>query len=225
MNKKGIVIGLLTFALAVILFNNVLAADMGGIDTGAAGSDAEKILNASKTLKGLTENDSISFLGGQWKELLLKNKFVAGMDEFFRKINIVFVILFSRSYDLSLELFLAFLIWFFTFLSLRRYTFVFFKQGWQKWLVSFGGVLVLAHIQLFNLLSGIIVKIMFYKKEWYWNFIILLVIFVAIVFYYFVNKYIATLLKKSREGKEKGELELKVEKGEERAKSIKKMID
>ena len=223
MNKKRVFAVLFVLALAVVLFNNVLVQGVGGVDSGAVAGDAGKILNATSKLQEFTQENRTNFLGQQWKELLLKNGFIAGADKFFRQVNFLFVILFSRNYDLSLELFIAFLIWFFTFLSLTRYTFVLFKQGWEKWLVSFGGVLILAHIQLFNSLSSIIVKIIFYKKEWYWELIILLVIIVAIVFYYLVNKYVAALLKKSKEEKEKRELEFRVEKSEVRAKSIKKM--
>src|SRR3989344_5157591 len=58
------------------------------------------------------------FIGQQWQELLLQNKFIKPVDALFHKINFAFVFLFARDYTFGLEMFFAFLWWMFTYFSL-----------------------------------------------------------------------------------------------------------
>ncbi len=230
MNKRESLFWL--FVVLVFLFfsfSDVLGQNVAGAGTGLEG-DAEKILNATEKLQrfhenltGFGEEEKWEYLGRQWKELLLKNKLISSVDGFFRKINFVFVVLFSRYYGFSMELFFVFLMWIFTFISLPKY-FVWLKVGWQKLLAGFAGTLILAHIQVFNYLASGAFKLIFYKKSGVWVTIIYIVIFFAIIFYYFLNRYFAGMLKKSQEKKEKEELEFKVKKSEERMGKMRKGI-
>ena len=162
-------------------------------------------------IREITERDKWDFIGSQWKELLLKNKAVAGIDAFFTKINIVFVVLFAHDWDFSLGLLFVFLIWLFTLLSFVTYARLKFDNGWTVFLVSLGATLVFAHARIFNYLSNGAVKVFLYKPSAGWRLLILAVEILALFAYLKLNQFISKNLKKAKEKRKKELLEEKVE--------------
>lgn len=185
------IIGLLIFSFA-----HVRAEDVTGLEG--------QIENASKTINNIEENISkikYDYLSGQWKEVFLKNKTIASINSFFTDINIIFVILFGRSWSLSLEMLFSFMLWLFTLLSLTSYAY--FRNGWYKTIFVIAVTILLAQLQIFNYIALIAVKLMFYRSSASWSLITAIFIFVAIFFYLIINKKIAASLKKTREEKRK----------------------
>jgi hypothetical protein len=207
---------LLVLLFFVLLFSSFVAASshdsLGNL--GSVGEDA-------KTVQEIVEGKKWEYIGERWKDTLLKNDNIAAIDGFFRKIDFVFVVLFARNYDLALELFFAFLIWLFTLLSVQRYLF-FLKEGWQKTIGSFAVVVGLAHTQLFNYVSRELFRLMFFSSQWYWNLLSFVIIIVAIVFFYVLNKYISGLLSAQEAAKKVRRFERNQEKVETIAKELTK---
>ncbi|MCA9485664.1 MAG: hypothetical protein KC506_02370 [Nanoarchaeota archaeon] len=99
------------FVLVFVAFVGNVIAQAPGLDT--ENFENDNIVQGVETRQETVEQERWKYLSEQWKELLLKNKFVSVIDGFFRKINFVFVVLFGQSYDLSITLFFVFLLWIF----------------------------------------------------------------------------------------------------------------
>ncbi len=204
MDKKGCLF------LAVILLSLFL------LNVHAQVPDPEALQNDSvvkgvEKLQELSEEDRWQNISVQWKESLLQDQFISDIDTFLRKIDIVFVILFGRSYDLSLELLFAVILWAITFAMLPKYL-LFLREKWMRYAGSFVIVVGLANTQLFNVISAGLFKLIFFKYEWYWKVIALLVVLVALIAYYIFLKFIGKYFKKGKEKKEA--LEVKKERAE-----------
>ncbi len=172
----------------------------GEVDTSAIGDDAEKILDTTTKLKEFTEKNKWEFLGEQWKEFLLKNAFIAGVDSFFKKIDIAFVIILAESYDLSIKFFIIFLMWLFVLLIsfFLIKDFLFFKKG-TGFLISLGIVVVFGHIGVYSIFSDLILNLLFYKEGiWRW-----ISWFIFIIMYIFIILYIKTIVRGMGEGHKK----------------------
>ena len=105
MNKLTIC---LLFSLILLVF--VVSAQLGNVENQIEGA-VDSIENNITKIKEFTEVSKWDFIGSQWKEFLLKDKTIAGIDAFFTKINIVFVVLFARDWSISLEMLFVFLLY------------------------------------------------------------------------------------------------------------------
>ena len=216
--KKSVCIGIIAFFILVIFVIGVFAqVDSTGVKEGVD-ELRDKYEDVKKT-KEQIEEEKLDFLGNKWREFLKGNEFIAKFDSFLKKSNIVFVVFFARNYEMSVEMFFVLVLWSITFISLIKYM-VWFKEGWQKFALALGSVVILSHIQLFNIVSRGMFKLMFYKKGALWVFLSIVIIIVIVMLYYYINKLIAKSLEDSKKAREKAELEMKVKKIEEREKSI-----
>ncbi len=204
MKRKLVIVLLLLFAISFA------SAQLSGLENQIEDVSGNLEGNVTK-IREITERDKWDFIGSQWKELLLKNKAVAGIDAFFTKINIVFVVLFAHDWDFSLGLLFVFLIWLFTLLSFVTYARLKFDNGWTVFLVSLGATLVFAHARIFNYLSNGAVKVFLYKPSAGWRLLILAVEILALFAYLKLNQFISKNLKKAKEKRKKELLEEKVE--------------
>ncbi len=114
-------IKILLLLFALLFFSSFAGAQLGDIE--------HQIDNASKTLqdnvdkvKELAQDDKWNFIGSQWKEFLLKNKVISEVNSLFTNIDIVFVVLFSLHWAISIEMLFVFMMWLFTGLSRRPRT-------------------------------------------------------------------------------------------------------
>jgi len=107
MKKKVFVI----FLLGLLILVNIASAQTP--------KDVERAIKNNTVVEGVqeiqktVEEERWNYISERWKEVLLKNKFISFIDNFFRKVNIVFVVLFGQSYDLSIILFFIFILWIF----------------------------------------------------------------------------------------------------------------
>ncbi|MBM3206886.1 MAG: hypothetical protein FJZ43_04680 [Candidatus Staskawiczbacteria bacterium] len=207
---KG-VFGLLAISWILLFFISVASAQ-SNIEGQIEGA-VEGLENNVTKIKEFTEKDKWEFIGLQWKEFLLKNKMIAGIDAFFTKINIVFVVLFARDWSISLEMFFVFMLWVFTLISLYGY-FSFFKSNLIRWLSCFAGVIILAQVRVFYYISFGLNKILLYKSSLWWRSLTFIVCTGLIVLYFMINKVISKKLEQIREKNLQLEKDLKVQKVE-----------
>lgn len=196
---------------------SIHALDSSGIEGQAQGVQE----GVAKTQEQIDEIKT-TFLGEQWRELFLRNRVISSVDSFFHKINVVFVILFARSYSFSLEMFFAFLIWLFTFLWMPKMAGVFVNGKGIKYLIGLLATIVVAQLQVFNELSKVMVKIMFYRTSTAWSVAMFIFLVVALFAYLVVSNIIAKAMKKAKEEREKRKQEHEIKILKERDKGINK---
>lgn len=197
--------------LAVLLVSLVFAQE--NVIPGEIDEEGNKILNATRKLQEFTEEDRWQYLGGEWRDLILKNEAVSRVDSAFKCINFLFVILFARNYAFSMTLLFVILLWLFTALSLEGY-FVFLENKTYRGLAAFPITIVLAHMQLFNYVAKSAFRIIFYRIDWWWGLLSTVIIFAAVFVYFYINKIFAKRIKKGKEEGKKRALEHRVKKTE-----------
>ena len=202
--KEGV---LLLFIFFALIANNVYAQVDSGIDTSGFESDAGKILNATRQIRNLTEENRWEYIGEQLKGLLLKNKAVSTIDAGFKKINFIFFFLFGENYDLSLTLLFAVLLWIFFFAMFGKITSSFstFSEP-VSLVVAFCMAVILAHLKFYHLISLVLFKIIFFKSG-IWNFIFLVIFFalyfVVLIFIERIIWKIGRVFARTKEAREK----------------------
>jgi hypothetical protein len=156
---------------------------------------AGRVENASRTIEEtgqkvdrMTKEDvKWEYLSERWKELLLKNKYVAFADGVFRKGNFIFVVLFGRNYELSLTLLFVIFIWVYFWSQFDKILSGFSTFSRSTCLVlSFGMAVILAQARFFDLISQLLFKLIFYREGawgWLWSVgTILAIVLVSMVF-------------------------------------------
>ena len=202
---------ILLLFVSSLFFGIFVSAQLDGLENQIEGI-SENLENNVTKLKEFTEKSKWDFIGSQWKEFLLKNKAIAGVDAFFTKINVVFLVLFARDWSISMGMLFAFLLWLFTLFSLYWYASAYDLKSWKIFLLSICGTIALAHIRLFNVLSVIFEKMMFYKATFLWKMSIFILVIVLINVYLFINKFFSKQIKISREKAKQQSLEDEVNK-------------
>ncbi len=152
------------------------------------------------------------YLGEEWKEILLKNKFVSFVDGFLKKISFVFVVLFGESYSLSLTLFLIICLWLYFFF---KFTEIFRDYSSFSSSVAMGIgfclTIVLAQLKVLKQIVEFFGWLVFSQEANWLRFIIVLVIFLVMVILYKVTSGFGENFKKNKEQMEKERA--KVERG------------
>ncbi len=207
------------FFLVFLFLVSFASAQLDNIENQIEGVSEDLENNITK-VKEFTEKDKWDFIGSQWKEFLLKNKIIAGIDAFFTNINFVFLILFARDWSLSLEMLFTFMLWLATFLILFSYLSSYKKINWKKWLYSLGGSILLAQLQVFKILSSNAQKLILYKLSFTWRIITFIAVIVLIYLYLAINKVISKRIAISKEKNEVEDLKFKVEENEQFRKSV-----
>lgn len=202
----------LFFVLFLVLSFGFVNAQLDAVEDQIKDT-SENLENNITAIKEFTEKDKWDFIGSQWKDFLLKNKFVAGTDAFFTKINSVFLFLFARDWSLSVGMLFSFLLWLFTLFSAYWFISVYGLKKWQSWLLSFGGVLFLTHIRLFNFLSVTFEKIILYKASYWWRISTFVLVVFLIHAYLFISRFLSKQIKLSREKSKQESLEEEVNRG------------
>ena len=181
--RKKVCVLVLLFLLVSVIFSSgfVLAQGLEGIKEAG-----EKIGELEETI----EEKRAEFLRTRWQEFFLGISVISKVDSFLKKINFVFIGLFSRNYEFSLELFFAIFLWFIVLLSFERYTqaIAVLSKGWQRFLAALAATVILAHIRLFNLIAKAIMTVIFLPSKWYWSLINTVLIIAGIVGFYYVNR-------------------------------------
>lgn len=205
--KKVLLLFVFVLFVSPFLFK---ASAQPGIPSGIE-EEGEKVTNVAGRIQEFASEEHWEYVGEAWKQRLLEIPAIKKMDEVFTKLNPLFVFLFARDYVLSFALFIAFLIWLFTALSIEGYLY-FIENKSLKALGAFALTIVIAHMQIFNYLSQGALNAMFYRSEWWWSVISAVLILAAIVLYLLVNKIFAKKIRKRKEENEKEETKHRVKK-------------
>tara|TARA_Y100000310_G_scaffold301369_1_gene337811 strand:+ start:3620 stop:4315 length:696 start_codon:yes stop_codon:yes gene_type:complete len=174
--------------LLVLSLVSATTIDTSGLEDSVSGvkDQAKDIKDKTDELKEFTEEDKWEYLGERWKESLLKNRFVAGMDSSLEKISLVFVVLMGQEYELSFTFFFSVVFWIFFFIVLNQSfrDMLPFKKG-SSTLIAFGTVVALGHMGFLELISGWLLKLLFFKEGiWGWAlFVIFLITYFGVLVY------------------------------------------
>jgi len=190
--------------LLVLLLLSIFVVSVNAIPT-TEELEEDNVVQGVQEIQEFTEERKWEYLSAEWKEILLKNKFISTIDGFFRKINFIFIFFFGENYDLSLTLFFVVIFWIFFFLSFGGIisTYSAFGKG-IAYVIALALSVVVAQFGFLRKLSELVFKIIFYKEGvWGW---ISFVIFIFAMLFFFV--LIQLLLKYARE-KRKAQKELK----------------
>ena len=201
-------IGVLIF-LCLLFFTQLVYAEdiLGGLDEKVEDIE-EKKKNIEESVEKIKET-KWDYLGEKWKNLLLKNSFVSFVDNFFQKINFVFVVLFSENYSLSLTLFFIIILWFYFFFKLSEILtdYSAFSQGIAT-AIGFGIVIIFAQLKVLRSVVEFFGWLVFSQKVWW----VQLIIFVIIVFIlFFLYKLSSQIGKSFKEYGEKSKEEMEKE--------------
>jgi hypothetical protein len=185
----------------------------------------ENTKESIESAKSYTEKERLDYLSKEWKEFFLKNKFVVFLDNFFKEINIIFIILFGQNYEFSLILFIVIFLWFFFLINFN----VIFRDysnftSYNSIIISFGLVIIFSQINLFNKFSNIIFNILFFK-EGIWRLFSFLFFFLTIIFIFTFIKSLGYSIKKNREKNLEEEYKIKRESSIIRMRTLERFTD
>lgn len=169
------------------------------------GGQASQYNNLAENISAIRTN----YLGDAWKDLLLKNPTVSGINTIFTNLNPLFVFFLSRDYSLSLEVLFAFILWLFTLIALKNY--LFFSNKWYNAIVALGVVIMFAHMQFFNYVALAFFKFIFYKTSTGWSVAITLLLLVLSIVYLYFNLLIARSIKQAKKKEEERDMKARVE--------------
>ena len=176
--KKKVFLLLALFGIFIFLqsFHIAHAAE---VPTIVDSSTLDKIQQGQQGLDDLRWD----YLSQKWKEALLKNKFVAAMDAFFKKIDFLFVLITGQHYELSFTLFSTLLLWLFFFMFFGS-TLANFSTFDRKisYVIGFALSVIAAQTGIYRSISDFLFKIIFYKEGvWPW-----ISFFICIFFFIFL---------------------------------------
>jgi len=196
------------FLILLLLSSTIISAQLGNVGEQIQGVSENLEGNVDK-VKEFTEGDKWDFIGSQWKEFLLKNKAISGVNDFFTKIDIVFVVLFSLHWAISIEMLFVFMLWLFTGLSIYGYLFI-FRNTYVRWGASFLGAVALAHAKVYYLISTAMYKLIFFKQNNWWSLATFVICITLLILYFMINKVISKKLQESRKLGEEHDRDLKL---------------
>jgi len=186
-----------------------------------------KVDNTTEQIQKLSREDvKWQELGDRFQEIILRNKVVSTIDEFLKKINILFVILFGRDYALSLTLLFLIFIWLYFFNQFGKIigTFSTFSST-TSMIISLGMVIIMAQLKFFDWFSQVLFKLIFYRDGawgWVWNIAFFFVaIFVGMVF----GRFFTSLKKSVRKFREEADRRAALGEDDQRRKMLDVYID
>ncbi len=203
--KKGILFFGILFLFGLLILSNIslICAE----DLKSTGEDITKELKDASgkidTAKEYADIGKWEYLGNEWKEAFLKNKFISKIDDILKKFNFVFKILFGQNYDFSLNLFIAICLWVFFLIDLiiilKNYS-LFSEE--ISYLMSLLLVIAFSQLGFFKMISELIFKIIFYR-DGIWRWVSFLVFLFSLAFLITLVKKIGRSIKESKERKAK----------------------
>ncbi|MCK9568293.1 hypothetical protein M0R72_05070 [Candidatus Pacearchaeota archaeon] len=192
MNKKNLV-----FVFVGILLLSVLSSVTAEIPE----TITEEELADLNKITVVADPQNWGELLESWKQSILQNEFVAGINSFLTNINVVFIILFGENYSMSLFMFFVIVFWVFFLLQIAgilRMTSIFSKG--VSWIIAVGLTIVLAQVKLYSTLSNLLFNNSFILNAEPWvGALVYVGIIILLVFLGSVSKIVEKKLEKNRE--------------------------
>lgn len=203
MKKIGVLFICLFLFLILIQSSNIQAQDIEE-DLEGAEEKLQEGIEKAEDIKEKLEEGKWDYLGKEWKEILLKNKFVSAIDGFFTKISFVFRFLFGEAYTLSLTLLLVIILWFYFFFKFSEiFTDYSSFSSTTAMVIGAAFTIILAQIQILRKIIEFFGWLVFSQEANIWRFFIMLGIFLAMIGIYYLSSYLGDSFKKSKEEREK----------------------
>lgn len=204
MKKIGILLlGFLVLSIFTTILVQVQAQEIPPLPPGI-----EKLAEIGKNL---TDDEARrAYFSQEWKEMLLKNKFISEIDSFFTEITILFRIFFGMPYSLSITLFLVIILW--IIIALQGAKIV--RNGFGipegiSYLIGIAIAITLSQIQLLRRLIVFLTKFIFYRESAWARFIVFVVIIGIFILIYYFGGALSAFLEQRRKKKKGEETETK----------------
>ncbi len=161
----------------------------------------DSVVQGVQKVQDFTEEDKWEYLAQEWKNLLLKNKYISEVDTFLRRFSFVFVFLFGQPYDFSASLFILVYLWLIILLIFFDVfvTYSAFSKG-VSYVFAIALNVILAQVGIYRRLSDLVFKTIFYG-EGVWRWVSLAVFIISLVF---ILLFIKIILRKVRMEKKTG---------------------
>ncbi|MEK6895378.1 MAG: hypothetical protein AABX48_02565 [Nanoarchaeota archaeon] len=189
MKKRFLV--LFVFVFSVLFISFFVNADTASNLNNNLDNINNQINNANNQINNI-QNTKWDYLGQEWQKILLRNSVIAAADGFFKKINVVFLILFGIPYEMSLVLLAVFFVW----LIFWNWSYKLIKSwgivGESLWpyVASLVFVVVLAQLKIiFNLVLFLGNLIFAPSNAWTRTLIFCAVVFGFLIFQYLTYLY------------------------------------
>ncbi len=176
-----------------------------------------------ENIKNQTNNTLAQFqyLSQEWKKILLEKPIIAATDSFLRKIDLLFLVFFGQSYDLTFAFFLLFVLWLIVFLKAEETLEYIGLPKLYSYLGGLGTAMILAQIGLLRIIITGLVYILYSSDSTFRKVIFFVVIFLVLVLIYVTWSVIN---KKMKERKKK-KLEEKAERKEKKLIKITEAVE
>jgi len=173
--------------------------------------------------ENLTDKEKREYLFSELKNMSLKNKYIAAMDSFFKKISFVFLVLFGEPYTLSGVLLLIIILWFYFFFKFSSIlkNFSTFSPS-ISWIMGFAITVIMAQTKILRKIAEFFIWIIFYKEATLWRLLVAIIIFGALAIIYVISSRFEKIYKKKKEEKEKEENLRKIKEGAKTGEAITK---
>jgi len=207
MKKRNILFCFLLFSL--LAFNILgVTAEVAVEGLGDLEENIEDLEEKAEEIENLPENIETKwdYLGNEWKNVLLKNKLVSGLDSFFTQISVIFEVLFGEPYSLSLTLFFIVLLWFYLLFKIKEILgdFGMFSPA-ISWAMSFVVVMLISRTDGIKSVVGFFGNLIFSQESLGLKWIIFIIIAVIMIFIYKFSSLLGESYKATKEGLEKEE--------------------
>ncbi len=166
----------------------------------------------SDTASNLSEKSGQDYLVQEWKKLILKNKAIAGINDFLQSkaMSTIFRIIFGEPFSFSLAFIIVVALWFYFLSMLRRALTLFsFFSPLTSSVMGLALSILLAQTKFYNAIGNLISNFIF-KVPLIWKIVIIVIIIaIGIVIKRLAGQFI-TKLKARREEEKKAEKEQKL---------------
>jgi len=203
MKKLG---AILLFSLLMLNILSFAVAEVQAQQAPELPGGVEKIVEATEKLSDAETRSE--YLKQEWLKILKKYTFFSAIDNFFKKNSIVFSIIFNVPYSFSLTLFFIIAFWFIFVLGGAQLIKYISKIESSIGPIIIGILLaiILAHVNLFYVISKFFIWLLFLKKEWYWEILIFFIEVIVIIIIISLIIIFSKAQKQAKKEKEKKEL-------------------
>lgn len=202
---------LLALTLILLFVSPLVLSDAASSVSSTLEQNVEKAQTVKDTIEKSQDTqyweEKWDYLGNEWKNIFLKNTYVAAFDSFFSEISIVFQILLGIPYSLSFLFLGVLILWIFFYFNLLKIMNVLeFSTGQNSFSLS-GGIayassavvcIIFAQFKLFEGLVELLGRLVV-SPEYVWTrLIVLFVIFIGFGVFAYLDKKLAAYLRLKR---------------------------
>ncbi|MEM2933008.1 MAG: hypothetical protein QW622_02265 [Candidatus Pacearchaeota archaeon] len=199
------ILAFFVFSFALECFQIVYAQKIPGLPASLTPEEIVEKQAEFEKLKNVTE---WQLIGERFKEMLLKNSFISGMNSFMERpyVSIIFRILFGMPYELSITLLFVVVLWLIIFIDLGNiFSSYSTFSGLASYGISFAIAVIFAQVQIFKIIVNFVGTLIFARETWLARVLLVISVIFILLFTDQISRYVADYLQKRKEAKEKEE--------------------